>query len=128
MPALVNGGICFVDVRDTAQAHWRALERGVVGERYLLPGYNLTHRQLFALLSAQSGKPAPPLTVPAWLGVVGAALLERLSANAPFSRDEARLMTRRWWYDDRRTLPALQLHYRPLSETLRNTLAEIRPN
>jgi dihydroflavonol-4-reductase len=125
LPALVNGGICFIDVRDAAVAHWQALERGQIGERYLVPGYNLTHRQLFDQLAQVSGRLAPPFTVPAWMGVLGGTLYERFFAYPPLYRDEARLMAHYWWYDDRRSRQALALTYRPFNETLRDTLAEI---
>ncbi len=125
LPALVNGGICFIDVRDAAVAHWQALERGQIGERYLAPGYNLTHRQLFTQLAQVSGRLAPPFTVPAWMGVLGGTLYERFFAHPPLYRDEARLMAHYWWYDDRQSRQTLALTYRPFNETLRDTLAEI---
>jgi dihydroflavonol-4-reductase len=125
LPALVDGGICFIDVRDAAAAHWQALERGIIGERYLTPGYNLTHRQLFRLLAYEAEKSPPPFTVPAWMGVLGGALYERFLHQPPLYRDEARLMARRWWYDDRQTRQALGITYRPLIETVRESLAEI---
>lgn len=125
LPALVNGGICFMDVRDAAIAHWQALDKGVIGERYLAPGYNLTHRQLFDLLAQETGHPAPPLTVPGWLGVLGGAVYERLLKHPPLYRDEARLMTKQWWYDDRPTRQALGITYRPLSGTIRETMADL---
>lgn len=125
LPALVEGGICYLDVRDAALAHWQALERGQIGARYLAPGYNLTHRQLFALLSRASGKAAPPLTVPAWMGVWGGALYERVLTHPPLYRDEARLMSRYWWYDDRDTKKTLGLTYRPLNKTIQDTLTAL---
>ena len=38
LPALVRGGICFVDVRDAGAAHVALLTQGEVGARILLPG------------------------------------------------------------------------------------------
>src|SRR2546429_293041 len=40
MPAYIEGVINIVDVRDVAQAHVTALERGRSGERYILGGHN----------------------------------------------------------------------------------------
>lgn len=122
VPALVNGGICFVDVRDAAAAHVAALLHGEVGAQYLVPGYNLTHRQFFEALAPLAGRRPPRLTVPPALATLGAAVQERLLAPPPIWRDEARLMGYRWWYDDRATLAALGLRYRPLTDTLRATL------
>lgn len=120
LPALTAGGICFIDVRDAAQAHWLAVERGEGGARYCAPGYNLTHRQLFTLLSQEMGKAAPMLTVPVWAGVLGAMVMERFMKAPPLHRDEARLMARWWWYDNRTAREVLGLTYRPLLETIRD--------
>ncbi len=125
LPALVSGGICFIDVQDAARAHWQALENGVIGARYLAPGYNLTHRQLFKILAHETGRPAPPLTVPGWVGVSGGMLFERLLKHPPLYRDEARLMTKKWWYDDRLTRHALGITYRPLIQTIQDTLVDL---
>lgn len=125
LPALVDGGICFIDVRDAAAAHWRALENGKIGERYLAPGYNLTHRQFFEIAAWVANKPAPPFTVPAAVGVLGGAFYERWLPSPPLYRDEARLMARRWWYDDRLTRQRLAIAYRPLAETLRDTFGAL---
>lgn len=125
VPAITRGGICYMDVRDAAAAHWAALARGEVGQRYLLPGTNLTHRQLFTRLAALTGRRAPPLTVPVPLAVTGAALMQRLMAEPPLRPDMARLMGYRWWYEDTAT-QSLGLSLRHLDETLHATLAELR--
>lgn len=124
LPALMRGGICFVDVRDAARAHVAALACGGVGERYLLPGYNLSHRELFERLAPLAGRRAPRLTVPAWVGVRGASLLERLMDEPPLRRDVARLMGHRWWFRD--DSAKLGIRYRPLEQTLRATLDGLR--
>jgi dihydroflavonol-4-reductase len=126
LPALVEGGICVLDVRDAAQGHWRALDAGTRGERYCVPGYNLTHRQLFTVLAHAAGKKEPPFTVPSWLGVVAGQLYERLLPTPPLYADEARLMARHWWYDHEATRRTLGITYRPLAETARETLAALR--
>ncbi|MBA3531305.1 MAG: NAD-dependent epimerase/dehydratase family protein [Ardenticatenales bacterium] len=126
LPVLVEGGICYLDVRDAAAAHVAALLQGEVGAQYLIPGYNLTHYQLFEQLAPLAGKQLPWLTVPAPLAELGAGLLERLIDPPPLYRDMARLMRYRWWYDGQSSEAALGIHYRPLEETLRVTLAELR--
>lgn len=127
LPALVDGGICYLDVRDAAAAHIAALTHGEPGAQYLLPGYNLTHHDLFARLAPLAGRAAPHLTMPPALAEWGAALLERLLPRPFLYRDMARLMRYRWWYEGAASQQALALCYRPLEETLRATLAELRP-
>ena len=43
MPAYVETGLNIVHVDDVAEGHALALERGVVGERYILGGENMAH-------------------------------------------------------------------------------------
>ena len=44
IPVYVDGGLNIVDVRDVAQGHLLADEKGEVGERYILAGRNFTLR------------------------------------------------------------------------------------
>lgn len=53
------GGINVVDVEDVARGHVLAMEKGKVGERYILGGENLTYEQLFRTLSELTGLPGP---------------------------------------------------------------------
>ncbi|MES1173939.1 MAG: NAD-dependent epimerase/dehydratase family protein [Myxococcales bacterium] len=53
------GGINVVDVEDAALGHVLAMERGTVGERYLLGGENVTLSQLFETLCDLTGLAEP---------------------------------------------------------------------
>jgi dihydroflavonol-4-reductase len=59
IPALVEGGASFCDVRDVARGHAEALERGRAGEVYVLGGHDRTIAELAARVAALSGVPAP---------------------------------------------------------------------
>ena len=54
-----GGGINVVDVEDVALGHVGAMDHGVVGERYLLGGENLTFSQLFETLCDLTGLAEP---------------------------------------------------------------------
>jgi dihydroflavonol-4-reductase len=61
----VPGGLNIVDVEDVAVGHILAMESGVVGERYILGGDNLTYSQIFETLAditglAEPAKPSSP--------------------------------------------------------------------
>jgi dihydroflavonol-4-reductase len=64
MPAFVDTGLNLVDVRDTAEGHLQALERGRPGERYILGSENLTLQQILGRLAAVSGGHAPRWRIP----------------------------------------------------------------
>ncbi|MFQ5935374.1 MAG: hopanoid-associated sugar epimerase [Acidiferrobacterales bacterium] len=64
MPAYVDTGLNLVHVDDVAQGHLLALERGRVGERYILGAHNMSLREILAALARISGQPAPRLRLP----------------------------------------------------------------
>ena len=63
-PAYVDTGLNLVDVGEIARMHLVALERGRVGERYILGGENLTLKQILDRLGRISGLPSPKMKVP----------------------------------------------------------------
>jgi dihydroflavonol-4-reductase len=93
---LAGAGLNVVDVRDVGTGHALALEHGRRGERYLLGGHDLGLRELFGLIAAAAGRPAPRLRVPYAAVRLGAALgfvnrNEALLARVPayFSSEKA---------------------------------------
>jgi dihydroflavonol-4-reductase len=63
-PAYVETGLNLVDVEEIARIHLVALEKGRVGERYILGGENLTLKQILDRLGRISGLPSPKMKVP----------------------------------------------------------------
>ena len=63
-PAYVDTGLNLVDVDEVARMHVSALERGTLGERYILGGENLTLKQILDRMSAITGLPSPTMKVP----------------------------------------------------------------
>ncbi|HEY1340365.1 MAG TPA: hopanoid-associated sugar epimerase [Bryobacteraceae bacterium] len=83
MPAFIDTGLNVVDVRDTAEGHLLACERGRTGERYILGSENLTLAEILRKLARITGRKAPTMRLPyavaycagacstAWAGVTG---------------------------------------------------------
>jgi dihydroflavonol-4-reductase len=63
-PAYVDTGLNLVDVDEIARMHLVAVEKGRVGERYILGGENLTLKQILDRLAAITGLPSPKMKVP----------------------------------------------------------------
>jgi dihydroflavonol-4-reductase len=63
-PAYMDTGLNLVDVREVACAHGEALEKGRLGERYILGGENLTLKQILDKMAAITGLPSPKMKVP----------------------------------------------------------------
>jgi dihydroflavonol-4-reductase len=82
----VDTGLNIVHVRDVARGHILAAQKGRVGERYILGHRNLSLLEIFRMLSALTGVPAPRFRVPyavAWLAAAGMEGLSRLTGRPP---------------------------------------------
>jgi dihydroflavonol-4-reductase len=64
MPAYIETGMNLIDVDDVAAGHLLAMEKGRVGERYILGNRNLMLREVFEMLSRLTGVKAPALKLP----------------------------------------------------------------
>ncbi len=64
MPAYVATGLNIVHVDDVAEGHVLALERGRIGERYILGGEDYTLERVFAEVAAAAGRKPPRIQLP----------------------------------------------------------------
>ena len=64
MAAYIETGMNLIDVEDVAVGHLRAMERGGLGERYILGNRNLMLRDIFKMLSPWTGVRAPTVKLP----------------------------------------------------------------
>ncbi len=126
IPFVTEGGMGFVDVRDVAEAMVAGLDKGEIGQKYFLGGHNLTFRQFFEVLSKVSGKPVPKMVMPHWLLRVFCMMGETLNDGAIFSRSFYGLMTLYWWYDNGKAERDLGWTFRPLEETLRDSISWLK--
>ena len=101
MPAYVDTGLNLVDVRDVAEGHLLAADKGRPGERYILGARNMSLREILETLGRLSGRPAPRLRLPysvAWLFGAAETGLARLTGREPRASLEAVLMARKKMY------------------------------
>lgn len=91
------GGKNFVPVRDAAVAIANALERGRLGERYLLAGANLDYESFFKEVAEITGNGKPTFTLPAWLlkgiGRFGDVLQQFTPGSISFTYANTSLLT-----------------------------------
>jgi len=64
MPAYIETGMNIVDVDDVAAGHLLAMEKGRIGERYILGTKNLMLREVFEILSRLTGVKMPSVKLP----------------------------------------------------------------
>jgi dihydroflavonol-4-reductase len=132
VPVVPVGGVSFVDVRDTADALLRAMERGRAGQRYLIGACNLTVRELFGRIARIAGVEPPWIALPRSreLARVGASLVERLAARVGFtppadvtSVDMAQCF---WYADASKAERELGWRARDPNATLQDTVDDLR--
>jgi dihydroflavonol-4-reductase len=118
-----SGGFSIVDVDDVVAGHLHAMERGRVGQRYILGGNNATVLEVLTTLSEITGLRGPGWASPPWMLVVGGALAEvyaRFSSFEPpltykFARDYGGAFV---WVSSRKAETELGYTHRPLRTTL----------
>lgn len=101
MPAFLDTGLNVVDVRDVAEGHLLACERGRPGERYILGSENLTLQQIFETLAGLEGKKPPRLRVPYFVAY-GVGLVStgwaRITGKEPLAPlDGVRMARKKMW-------------------------------
>ena len=64
MPAYIETGMNIVDVDDVAAGHLLAMQKGRIGERYILGTKNLMLRDIFEILNRLTGVAMPSVKLP----------------------------------------------------------------
>jgi dihydroflavonol-4-reductase len=123
MPFYPDSQINVVDVRDVAEAHLSAVERGRSGERYIVGGENMSMRDMLSVMAYQAGRRPPWLRLPGqWveragrlagrLGILGGDMLQAIRYFQRLDTSKARA--------------ELGLATRPFAESVRDALAWFR--
>jgi dihydroflavonol-4-reductase len=86
VPAYVNTGLNVVDVEDVAKGHVLALERGRVGERYLLGNRNMSLEEILRTLASLTGRKPPRFRIPFW-AAMAAGYLDGLVESGLMKRE-----------------------------------------
>lgn len=126
MPVYVNTGLNFIDVRDVAQGHLLALEKGRKGDRYILGHQNLTLKELLDQLEAITGLKAPETTVPLWLPLTVAWIDEKILAplgkKPSVPLDGVKMSAQTMYYNSSKAVKELGLPQTPLKKALEDAV------
>ena len=103
MPVMfgAHSGGSWAHVNDIAEGHVLAMERGRVGEAYILAGPSFTYRDAMLKWQAITGIPAPRVWLPGWLAAALAQLMtaaERFGVRAQFSAEALRSLADSTWF------------------------------
>lgn len=132
LPALVNGGFDWVDVRDVVSGAMQAEIIAPTGSKYLLSGHWASLTEIARIVAEYTGAPLPPFTSPAWLAEFGAPFITTYA----HLRRERPLYTRaaiKAIHSNRNishTKASVELGYnpRPLRDTIQATLKWFEEN
>lgn len=122
LPAYIPGGQNVMDVRDAARGLLGGMDRGVVGDQYIVGGANCTNQELLERLARLTGYPAPRLRIPRTLGRLAGRVAETLLSHPPLDEQSALVLGGHWYYDDRKARRELDHTSRPLDETLTDSI------
>ena len=75
MPALVESGFDWVDVRDVASGAIKAEEEASAGAKYIFSGHWVSICDMASMVQEITGVTAPRMVCPMWLAHVGAPLV-----------------------------------------------------
>ncbi|MDQ2948914.1 MAG: NAD-dependent epimerase/dehydratase family protein [Acidobacteriota bacterium] len=132
MPAFVDTGLNLVDVKDTAEGHLLACERGKIGERYILGRDNLTLEQIFQHLEQISGVKAPRWRIPyavaygAGLASTGWANMTGQEPRAPL--DAVRMARKKMFVSSEKAKRELGFSPGPVDDALKRAVDWFRNN
>jgi dihydroflavonol-4-reductase len=129
VPAVPQGGVSFVDVRDAAATFVNALEKFPSGQKYLVGAANMTVRDFFQLV-ANIADVAPPMgVVPPRLWRWSTEAVRRLGewTGADLPDPVSMEMGEHFWYCDwTRAVAEIGHSPRPPVETLEDTVAWLK--
>ena len=130
IPAFVDTGLNLVHVDDVAAGHLLAMDKGRIGERYILGGQDASLREMLAQIAVLTGRKAPTVGLPraplyplAWVAEATA----RVTGREPMlTRDSLRMAAHHMFFTSAKAERELGYTARPYVEALADALAWFR--
>jgi dihydroflavonol-4-reductase len=132
MPAYLDTGLNVVDVRDVAEGHLLACERGRPGERYILGAENMTLQQILENLANITGRKAPTVRIPyavayaAGMATTAWARVSGVEPRAPL--DAVKMARKKMWVKHDKAIRELGYSPGPAREALRRAVDWFQAN
>ena len=130
VPAYIDTGLNIVHVDDVAEGHALALEKGRVGERYVLGGHNMSLKDVLTLITEVAGKSPPRLRLPEGVVWPIAWLMEKtapLTGIAPImTTDPLKMARKKMFYSSAKAAAELGYAARPAREAVEDAVRWFR--
>lgn len=121
----VDGAYDFVDVRDVANGIISALNKGEIGETYILSGYRINLKEMFEILQELSGRKRKINVLPKWFAKLAAPLAEiyyRMRKLPPiYTNYSLYTLDSNSYFTNEKAKTSLNYNPRALKETLFDT-------
>jgi dihydroflavonol-4-reductase len=126
IPAFVDTGLNLVHVDDVAEGHLLALERGRIGQRYILGGEDVKLREMLGAIARMVDRKPPTIQLPRWplyplaLAAQGIA---GFTGKEPFlTVDGLKMSQYLMFFNSEKAQRELGYHARPYTEGLSDAL------
>src|SRR3984885_1451586 len=132
MPVYVDTGLNLVHVDDVAAGHLAALQKGRIGERYILGGQDVLLGEMLGEIARRSGRSPPKLRVPRQLIfpiAYGAEAIAHFTNREPFvTVTGLKLAKDRMFFTSAKAERELGYRARPYGEAVAEAIAWFRQN
>lgn len=128
VPVLLNGGVNvgnYVLVDDLVEGHILAMQRGKIGERYILGGENASLKEIFRLVDEASGRGHFQISLPSkpamLYGAVARKKAEWMGIYPRITPGWVETFLQDWAYTSAKAERELDYRFTPLKEGIRRT-------
>jgi len=132
MPAYIDTGLNIVHVDDVGEGHALALEKGRIGERYILGGEDLPLRDILNLVAEVAHSRKPFIRLPEAVVWPAAWLLEKLApvtGIAPMvTTDHLKMARKKMYFSSAKARAELGYAPRPARQAIEDAVAWFRAN
>jgi dihydroflavonol-4-reductase len=125
-PFYTSGGVNVVAVEDVLDGIIAAVEKGKIGERYLLTGDNILIKSLFEQIASFAGVPAPKILIPNWLLHTIGKFGDQFGVGP--SQENAWSATLFNWFDSTKARTELNFKPRPSGVAIENSVRWMKDN
>ena len=130
IPAFVDTGLNLVHVDDVATGHLLAMEKGRLGERYVLGGKDMSLKEMLADIAELTGRRAPTLALPRAplypLAFVAEGVASLTGKEPMLTRDALKMASHHMFFSSAKAERELGYAARPHVEALADAIAWFR--
>jgi dihydroflavonol-4-reductase len=132
VPAYIDTGLNIVHVDDVAEGHVLALEKGRVGERYVLGGENMLLKDILGLVADVAHRRPPSIRLPEAVVWPMALVMEKLAKvtgiEPMMTRDHLKMARKKMFYSSAKATAELGYQPRPVRLAVEDAVAWFRLN